>query len=107
MQIVNAIKQCGLRTVLNIGWLSREEMKNIEFPDSVYTVESVSHEWLFPQMKLVVHHGGSGTTGAALRAGVPSIVKPFFGDQFFWADRMTKVKKDVDISWELEQQCMI
>jgi len=31
---------------------------------------------------------GAGTTGASLRAGIPTIIKPFFGDQFFWADRV-------------------
>jgi sterol 3beta-glucosyltransferase len=33
----------------------------------------------------VVHHGGAGTTAAALRAGVPAVVVPFHGDQPFWA----------------------
>jgi UDP:flavonoid glycosyltransferase YjiC (YdhE family) len=39
-------------------------------------------------MAAVVHHGGAGTTGSGLRAGVPSIVVPFFGDQFFWGWRV-------------------
>jgi sterol 3beta-glucosyltransferase len=39
-------------------------------------------------MSVVVHHGGSGTTHSAARAGVPSVVVPFAGDQFFWADRL-------------------
>lgn len=38
-----------------------------------------------------MHHGGAGTTGASLRAGLPTIVKPFFGDQFFWAARVQKL----------------
>jgi UDP:flavonoid glycosyltransferase YjiC (YdhE family) len=57
-------------------------------PDHVYPIEDVPHEWLFPQLAAVVHHGGAGTTGAGLRAGVPSIVVPFFGDQYFWAGRV-------------------
>jgi sterol 3beta-glucosyltransferase len=36
-------------------------------------------------MSAIVHHGGAGTTAAALRAGVPAIVVPFHGDQFYWA----------------------
>jgi hypothetical protein len=32
----------------------------------------------------VCHHGGAGTTAAGLRAGKPTIIVPFFGDQFFW-----------------------
>jgi UDP:flavonoid glycosyltransferase YjiC (YdhE family) len=39
----------------------------------------------------MVHHGGAGTTAAALRTGIPSVVVPFFGDQPFWADRMYKL----------------
>jgi len=36
----------------------------------------------------VVHHGGAGTTAAALRAGVPAFVVPFLGDQPFWGARV-------------------
>jgi UDP:flavonoid glycosyltransferase YjiC (YdhE family) len=36
----------------------------------------------------VVHHGGAGTTAAGLRAGVPTVVVPFFLDQFFWGRRV-------------------
>jgi sterol 3beta-glucosyltransferase len=39
-------------------------------------------------MAAVVHHGGAGTTAAGLRAGRPSIVSPFFGDQPFWGQRV-------------------
>merc|ERR1712083_181905 len=50
--------------------------------DNVLFVKTAPHEWLFPQCSTVVHHGGSGTTAASLRAGVPVIVTPCFGDQF-------------------------
>ena len=36
-------------------------------------------------MAAIVHHGGAGTTGAAIRAGKPSVVTPFIADQFAWA----------------------
>jgi len=36
----------------------------------------------------VVHHGGAGTTAAALRAGVPSAVIPHTADQFTWGRRV-------------------
>src|SRR5260370_20792377 len=39
-------------------------------------------------MSAVVHHGGAGTTGAGLRAGVPSVVTPFVADQPNWARRI-------------------
>ncbi|UBU12751.1 glycosyltransferase [Nonomuraea gerenzanensis] len=56
--------------------------------DDVRVVGEVAHERLFPRMSAVVHHGGAGTTGAALAAGVPNVVCPFFADQPFWARRV-------------------
>jgi sterol 3beta-glucosyltransferase len=38
-----------------------------------------------------VHHGGVGTTAAALRAGIPSIIVPFFADQFYWGRRVKEL----------------
>lgn len=50
-------------------------------------IDSIDHSWLFPRIDAACHHGGAGTTGASLRAGLPTIIKPFFGDQEFWAER--------------------
>jgi UDP:flavonoid glycosyltransferase YjiC (YdhE family) len=36
-----------------------------------------------------VHHGGAGTTGTALLAGIPSLVTPVAVDQFFWSRRVS------------------
>ena len=47
-------------------------------------LDEVPHEWLFPQVAAVVHHGGAGTTAAGLRAGKPTISCPLLGDQAFW-----------------------
>ncbi|XP_020221678.1 sterol 3-beta-glucosyltransferase UGT80B1 isoform X3 [Cajanus cajan] len=49
---------------------------------------SVPYGWLFPKCAAVIHHGGSGTTAAALQAGKPQVVCPFMLDQFYWAERM-------------------
>jgi sterol 3beta-glucosyltransferase len=56
--------------------------------DDVLTVDHVPHHWLFPRMAAVVHHGGAGTTGAGLRAGVPTVSIPVLGDQPFWSQRL-------------------
>ncbi|POM26026.1 L-noviosyl transferase [Actinomadura rubteroloni] len=56
--------------------------------DDVLAVRDVPHAWLFPRTAAVVHHGGAGTTAAGLRAGVPTIVCPFFGDQPYWGERV-------------------
>ena len=44
-------------------------------------MQSAPHEWLFPQCSVTVHHGGAGTTAAALRAGKPTVVTPCIADQ--------------------------
>jgi UDP:flavonoid glycosyltransferase YjiC (YdhE family) len=46
------------------------------------------HSALFPHAAAVIHHGGIGTTGQALRAGRVQLVVPHFGDQFDNAERV-------------------
>jgi sterol 3beta-glucosyltransferase len=82
---VDALDRAGQRGVLLGGW---GELGAGSLPPTVLAVGDVPHEWLFPRMAAVVHHGGAGTTGAALRGGAPSIVVPFSFDQPFWADRV-------------------
>jgi UDP:flavonoid glycosyltransferase YjiC (YdhE family) len=52
------------------------------------TIDDVPHAELFPRLAAVIHHGGAGTTGTALRAGVPQLIVPFAVDQFFWGKRV-------------------
>lgn len=61
-----------------------------DLPANVHLVAEVPHAWLFPRTSLAIHHGGAGTTHAAARAGIPSVVVPFAGDQFFWAERLRR-----------------
>jgi len=82
--ILDALRQTGQRGLLLTGWGG---IVQTDLPDTVFLLNSVPHSWLFPKMAAIVHHGGAGTTAAALRAGIPSVVVPFFGDQPFWGDR--------------------
>lgn len=84
-EIVAALRQTGQRGILFRGW---GDMGNIALPPDVLLIDAVPHDWLFPQVAAVVHHGGAGTTAATLRAGVPSVVVPAFGDMTFWAARV-------------------
>ena len=70
------------------GWSG---LQKTDLPNSVFMVDSVPFSWLFPRVAAVVHHGGAGTTAFGLRAGVPSIVIPFFADQPFWGHRIAKL----------------
>lgn len=49
---------------------------------------TIPYNWLFPRCAAAVHHGGSGSTAAALHAGIPQVICPFMLDQFYWAERM-------------------
>ena len=84
--ILKALELSHQRGVLLAGWAGIGEDRKL--PEYAFGVESVPHSWLFPRMSAVVHHGGAGTTGAGLRAGVPSIVTPFVADQPNWARRI-------------------
>lgn len=86
--VVAAVEQVGMRAVLHAGW---DDLGNIPLPTSMLRVESVPHDWLFSRVRAVVHHGGAGVTAAALRAGIPSVVVPFLGDQAFWATRVREL----------------
>lgn len=83
--VLQALAQTKQRAIVASGWggLSRQQL-----PEDVFMVDAIPHAWLFPRMAAVVHHGGAGTTAAGLRAGVPSILVPFFGDQPFWGSRV-------------------
>ncbi len=83
--VTEALRLSRQRGVLITGWGG---MEKTELPDFVYATDSVPHDWLFPRVAAVVHHCGAGTTAAGLRAGVPTVPVPFFGDQIFWARRL-------------------
>jgi sterol 3beta-glucosyltransferase len=79
--VLDALAQIGKRGLLASGWGGLEVT---ELPANVQLIEAAPHDWLFPQMAAVVHHGGAGTTAAGLRAGKPTVICPFLGDQPFW-----------------------
>lgn len=79
--IFDAVKKAGVRALVSKGWggLGGENV-----PDNVFMLENTPHDWLFPKVKAVVHHGGAGTTAIGLKCGKPTMIVPFFGDQQFW-----------------------
>jgi sterol 3beta-glucosyltransferase len=86
--VLKALDLAGQRAVLATGWGG---LTAASATDQVYCLEDVPHDWLFPQMAAVVHHGGAGTTGASLRAGRPAVVCPLVGDQPFWGRRVAEL----------------
>lgn len=87
-----SIEETGQRVILATGW-GGLHVKNMSEAsrDKMLSVGHIPHDWLFPRIALAVHHGGAGTTHAVLRAGIPSVVVPVFGDQPFWARRLERL----------------
>jgi sterol 3beta-glucosyltransferase len=81
----DALRAAGRLAIIGMGWGGLPE---IAASEDLFVVDDVPHEWLFPRVAAVVHHGGAGTTAAALRAGRPSVVVPFFADQPYWGRRL-------------------
>ncbi|KAL2644152.1 hypothetical protein R1flu_011739 [Riccia fluitans] len=84
--IIKALKETKQRGIIYKGWGGIGDLK--EVGKDIYLVEDCPHDWLFKHCVAVVHHGGAGTTAAGLKAGCPTTVVPFFGDQPFWGDRI-------------------
>lgn len=99
-EVIDAVLKSDVRCILSKGWSERiasnmpgdadDEPRPVEpeMPPEIHVIKSAPHDWLFRQIDAAAHHGGSGTTGASLRAGIPTIIRPFFGDQYFFAGRV-------------------
>lgn len=83
--VLEALRLAGVRALIGRGWGGLEPA---DLPPTVHAIGHVPHGWLFPRVAAVVHHGGAGTTHAGLRAGRPTVICPFFGDQPFWGARV-------------------
>ncbi|ETN45293.1 uncharacterized protein HMPREF1541_09124 [Cyphellophora europaea CBS 101466] len=91
--VCDSVLKADVRCILAKGWSDRlgdpSAIKTeLPLPPEIFQIKAAPHDWLFRQMDAAVHHGGAGTTGASLRAGIPTICKPFFGDQFFFGSRV-------------------
>ncbi|MBC7542820.1 MAG: glycosyltransferase family 1 protein [Candidatus Sericytochromatia bacterium] len=82
---IDLARRLQTRIIIGAGW---SNLADTDLPDEVCLIGSVNHEWLFPQCRAVVHHGGAGTTAASLRAGAPTLICSVFADQPFWGRRV-------------------
>ena len=89
--IFDAVKIAGVRALVSKGWGGfGGDGKSI--PENVFMLENTPHDWLFPRVKAVVHHGGAGTTAIGLKCAKPTMIVPFFGDQPFWGAKVAEAK---------------
>lgn len=87
--IFDAIHLAGVRALVSKGW-GGLGADTVGLPEGVFMLGNVPHDWLFQHVSCVVHHGGAGTTAAGIKAGRPTVVVPFFGDQPFWGAMISR-----------------
>lgn len=88
--IIQGARRAGLRVVMATGWGGLKPPIRCLGPD-VFVTESAPHAAVFRHAVAAIHHAGAGTTHAAVRAGIPSIVVPFLADQPFWAEQLRRI----------------
>lgn len=82
-----SLRQTEYRGIILSGWSGIDNRSS----NDVLYMEAAPHHWLLPRCKMVIHHGGAGTTAAGLQAGIPNIVLPFMADQPFWGKRVYSI----------------
>lgn len=85
--IFEAVKIAGVRALVSKGWGG---LGGGNVPDGVYMLDNTPHDWIFPRVSAVIHHGGAGTSAIGLKCGKPTMIVPFFGDQPFWGAMIAK-----------------
>jgi sterol 3beta-glucosyltransferase len=75
-----AARAAGVRAIIATGWAELD----VAATGDVFVVDEIPHDWLFPRVSAVIHHGGVGTFAQGLRAGKPTVIAAFFADQPFW-----------------------
>jgi sterol 3beta-glucosyltransferase len=89
-KIFEVITQATCITELRAVVSLPKDMQVGEAPAHIHLLRgNTPHDRLFPRLAGAVHHGGAGTTGTALLAGIPSLVAPVAVDQFFWGARVS------------------
>ena len=91
------LTRTGHRFIFCQGWSALPDLT--ENP-RLYILKYINHEWLLPQCKAAIIHGGVGTLAAVLRARIPLIVLSIFGDQVWWGKLIDKRKIGVHIPFK-------
>lgn len=87
--ISNSCSELGERGLVLAGW---SDFSKVPCPDHIKVVGAVNYAAVFPTCRAVVHHGGSGTTAASLRAGVPTLILSMDVNQTMWGAQIKRLK---------------
>ena len=87
--IAGACAQLGERALVGAGWSDFSDVAHFEH---VKVVGVVNFAAIFPACRVLVHHGGAGTTAAGLRAGVPTLILWMADVQLIWGAAVKRLK---------------
>jgi UDP:flavonoid glycosyltransferase YjiC (YdhE family) len=87
---IEAAQKLGRRALLLIG--DKRNLPQTQLPDGIAAFDYAPHNLVMPRASCIVHQGGIGTTGQALRAGKPMLIVPFGQDQPDNARRCVRLK---------------
>lgn len=79
--LADIIDSTNHRFIFCEGW---SELPDLPRHERLFVVRYINHEWLFPQCKTAIIHGGIGTIAAALKAKIPPVIVSIFADQPLW-----------------------
>jgi len=85
---IAAIRARGHRVLLSQGWA------DLTLPDDgvdCFAIGEANFQVLFGRVAAVVHHGGTGTTHVATRAGVPQVMVRHIVAQVYYCDRVAEL----------------
>lgn len=83
--LVDTARVLGRRAIIQAPW---DKLGDVVVTDHVYRLTRAPHARILPRCAALVHHGGAGTTQSACLAGIPCVVLPYVGDQWFWGERL-------------------
>jgi len=87
-QIVRAVRDLKRPVILQSGWAG---LGASALPPNIHLVGNVPNAWLYERAACVVHHGGAGTIGAALRAGLPQGIVWHVAAGPIWDRKLTQL----------------
>lgn len=95
-QAAQAAAQAGLLPLVAIGWhpMAPEDKEQLiaALPPGTRLLNWIPFDHVLPRTRLMIHHGGMGTTHYAVVHGIPQIVVPHAADQRVQAKRVAVAK---------------
>lgn len=82
------------RILVQTGWAG---LQHANPPSTMRFIGSIPHQALLPHISTIIHHGGAGTTAAALHAGIPQVIIPHIADQWFMASEVERLGAGVEL----------